>query len=664
MRCESSTRSTTSASSRSRKAERARRRAAAALGFAALLAAEPGGAREPPQEQPRAVASYTLRARLDSAAHRISGSGHVTLLNYTAQPLRELYLHLYMNAFKNDSSLFLRSPFGAGRSGQQGSVWGYIDVKRLYARELAAELWPARASGSPQEAGDETDVRVPLPAPLEPGRRLTLEVEFEVQLPQVVERTGYVRDYHFVAQWFPKLSRLMPDGSFAHFAFHPQSEFSADFGSYDVTLDVAEGEVVGATGSCEPAPAPAGRRALRCKAEGVHDFAWTAWPSFVERAERIGGVQVRVLAPPGNERNVELQLDTLRFGLPHFGRRFGPYPYPTLTVVHPPEQASNSGGMEYPTLITTGGPWYTPYSGARAIEAVTMHELAHQWFYGLLASDEHRYPFLDEGLTSYAEHSALAARYGDGSAFSGLGLTIASEALSRSIAAARGADEPIAQGAADFFSFRSLGAIVYSRTATVFSTLERVYGKQQLDLALADYARAARFAHPEPPQLVEAIRGRLGEAAARALQRALFERGQVDYLVRDLQSAPSYPRAGVFDDGDGRRTVPRPAQGPPAQWAGRAVVLRHGSLELPVDIELYFEDGSRERRRWSGEGTRYVVDHTGPARLVGVSVDPELRVLLDGDLTNNALAREDRGAPRSLERLLYFSQLLLSGGLP
>ncbi|HEY6078104.1 MAG TPA: M1 family aminopeptidase, partial [Polyangiaceae bacterium] len=383
--------------------------------------------------------------------------------------------------------------------------------------------------------------------------------------------------------------------------------------------------------------------------------AWTSWPHFVETSARVGDVQVRVLAPPGNERSAAVELDSVRFGR---------YPYPTLTVVHPPDGASNSGGMEYPTLITTGGPWFTPYTGARAIEAVTIHELGHQWFYGLFASDEHRYPFLDEGLTSYAEQSALALRYGAGSAFSGFGLSLASEALSRTFSAARGSDEPIAQGAADFVSFRSLGAIVYSRTATLFATLERVYGKPALDQALADYAASARFNYPEPAQLVHAVRGRLGESAARNLERALFERGNVDYLVRDVQSAPSDPRAGVFDESSGRRTVARSELRPPAHWAGHAVVLRHGSLELPVQIQLDFEDGSRQRRDWDGAGARYVVRYEGPSRLVGVTVDPERRVLLDDDLTNNADSSTPQGAPRALERLLYWAELALAGGLP
>lgn len=610
------------------------------------------------------MASYTLSAKLDAVEHRVSARGQISFFNYTDRPLEELYFHLYMNAFKNDESLFLRSPFGAGRSGQHGGKWGYIDVKRLYARQSASELWPNRSPTSPGDDEDETDVRVPLVQPLGPGQHLTLDVEFDVKLPEVVERTGYDEDFHFVAQWFPKLARLMPDGSFNHFAFHPQSEFSADFGGYDVTLEVPAADVVGATGSCSPVPAPPGRRAVRCVAEDVHDFAWTSWPGFRERRERVGSVDVRVLVPPGHERNAELELETVRFGLQHFGQRFGRYPYPTLTVVHPPDAAADSGGMEYPTLITTGGPWFTPWSGARAIEAVTIHELGHQWFYGLFASDEHRFPFLDEGLNSYAEHSALRARYGEASAFSGFGLALSNEAVSRAIAAARGLDEPIAQGAGDFYSFRSLGAVVYSRSASLFSTFERVYGRRELDLALEDYANFARFRAPEPEQLLDAVRGRLGDAAARNLSRALFERGSVDYLVRDLQSAAKDPHAGVFDETSGRRTIPRSEVRPAARYVGRAVVLRHGTLELPVQLELRFEDGRRELRHWNGEGERYVVNYEGGSPLVGVTVDPEQRVLIDDDLTNNAAARADQGTPRSLERLLYAAQLLLNAGLP
>src|SRR5258706_3058659 len=294
MRCASSTPCSTNASSGSPSAERRSFRRSRFGAFAVLLAsplATPAAARDAPEP----VASYTLSARLDGVAHVVTAHGTIELLNYTNVPLAELYFHLYMNAFKNDASLFLRSPFGAGRSGGHGSEWGYIDVKRLFARELGVELWPTRDPKSPGDPDDETDIRVPLPKPLEAGQKLTLDVEFELKLPQIIERTGYMEDYHFVAQWFPKLARLMPDGTFAHFAFHPQSEFAANFGRYDVTLDVPERDVVGATGVCSDSPlapdlrpalgpdpgAPKpGRRLVRCLADGGDDFAWTSWRGF------------------------------------------------------------------------------------------------------------------------------------------------------------------------------------------------------------------------------------------------------------------------------------------------------------------------------------------------------------------------------------------------
>ncbi|HEV8244863.1 MAG TPA: M1 family peptidase, partial [Polyangiaceae bacterium] len=296
------------------------------------------------------IASYTLRARLDADRHLVSGSGTIVWNNPARVPARELYLHLYLNAFKNEKSLFLRSPFGAGRSGTRAHAFGYIDIEHLTARELGSvELWPPPVRHTPGDPDDETSLRVDLPGEIGPGQRLTLDVEFNAQLPEIVERTGYSGDYHFVAQWFPKLAKREPDGSWADFAFHAQSEFYADFGDYDITLDVPESMLVGATGVLVDTKHGPGRRQERYVARGVHDFAWTAWPGFREVRERITGIDVRLLYPPGNESNRDLTLESLRFALPLFQRQYGPYPYPALTVVHPPSGAENTGGMEYPT---------------------------------------------------------------------------------------------------------------------------------------------------------------------------------------------------------------------------------------------------------------------------------------------------------------------------
>ena len=606
------------------------------------------------------VASYDIDAKLDTERHRVTGRETIRLVNRANSPLSELWFHLYLNAFKNDKTLFLRSPFGAGRSGNKAKEYGYVDVKKLTVRGGdGQDLWPTRDRHSPNDPDDETDLRLPLQSPLEPGETLELELEFEDQLPELVERTGFVDSFHFVGQWFPKLARLEDNGTFSHFAFHAQSEFYADFGNYQVTLDVPSTFQVGATGSKLREEQDKGRTRLVYRAENVHDFAWTAWDHFESRSERIAGTQVRVLYPPHQQANAEAELDSVRFALPHFNARYGAYPYPTLTLVHPPEAAANAGGMEYPTLITTGGPWYSTFGGGHFIDVVTTHELGHQWFYGLLASNEHTEPFLDEGFNSYAEAEALEARYGKASVFGGFGLSVSSTALNRLFSAARGEDEKIAQGAADFATFRSLGALVYSRTAIVLGTLARVYGSERFNHALGVYARKFRFQHPTTADFLSVMQSELDSRAVTALTLALSERATVDYLVREISNAPLSAAAGVFDGPTGREQKKPEAPHAAAEYASRVVVYRHGTLQLPVEIELGFEDGTKQRRRWDGSEFTFNVDNIGPSRLVSVNVDPEQRILLDDDRSNNWLSTENASAPHCRERALYAAQILL-----
>src|SRR6478735_8908176 len=606
------------------------------------------------------VASYTIEAKLDAERHYITAHETIRFVNRSSVALNELWFHLYLHSSKNHKTLFLRSPLGSRASGDKAKAHSYVDVKELtIVGGDAQDLWANRDRHSPNDPEDETDIRVPLPSPLEPGKTLELALEFEDQLPELVERTGFVGSFHFVGQWFPKLARLEANGTFAHFSFHAQSEFYSDFGNYDVSLDVPSTFRVGATGSRVSETRDKGRTRLAYHAQNVHDFAWTAWDRFETRSERIAGTEVRVLYPPHQEQNAEAELASVRFALPHFNARYGPYPYSTLTLVHPPESAANAGGMEYPTLITTGGPWYSTLGGGRFIDVVTTHELGHQWFYGLLASNEHAEPFLDEGFNSYAEAEALETRYGSASVFGGLGLSVSSTALNRLFSAARGQDEKIAQGAADFATFRSLGALVYSRTAIVLGTLARVYGSERFNHALGVYARKFRFQHPTTADFLSVMQSELDSRAVTALTLALSERATIDYLVREISNAPLSAAAGVFDGPTGREQKKPEAPHAAAEYASRVVVYRHGTLQLPVEIELGFEDGTKQRRRWDGSEFTFNVDNIGPSRLVSVNVDPEQRILLDDDRSNNWLTTENASAPHCRERALYAAQILL-----
>jgi hypothetical protein len=609
------------------------------------------------------VVDYTLRAELDPSAHTVHGQGTIVWTNTSRAGIRELWLHLYLNAFKNERSAFLRERVG-GRGSSTPEDWGWIDLSTLALRGnggAAIDLLPGVET---RRAGDddETDARVPLPREVAPGETITLEVTFDDKLPVVVERTGYRGSFHMIGQWFPKVARLEGDGTWAHFPFHHLAEFYADFGTYDVTLDVPEAFTIGATGPVVEARVDRGRRIERHVQADVHDFAWTAWDRWRSRRERIDGVDVTILFPPGFERVAERELAAIRFALPYESSRYGRYPYSVLTVVHPQQDAGEAGGMEYPTLITAAGPWWTP-AAVLAPEIVTVHELGHQWFYGLVATDEVTWPMLDEGVNEFAEVDAMSRWRGRSSAVDLWGLSVGDAAFQGVVSSSAAHDEPVAQPAYAFSSGASYGRLVYGRTAAVLETLARVYGDEAVARALGRYARRSRFKHPGPDALVLAFSEVLGSGPAATLRAALFEKGWVDYLVEGVWSERAATPGGVFGNAGSRETRAA-AQG--SDWEGSVLVRRRGTLSFPVDIDLYLADGSTRREHWDGvEAWRRLTWH-GPVALRGAVVDPDDRVLIDENVADNhgTAKGEGGGASRSLERAIYWAELALQAVSP
>ena len=610
------------------------------------------------------VADYTLSATLDPIGHTVHGEGVIGWRNTSRVAVRELWLHLYLNAFKNDRSAYLRERIG-GRGSTLPEDWGFIDLRRLSLRDSdgkEADLLPALEASRAGD-DDETDARVPLPHEIKPGERVVLDVAFDDKLPAVVERTGYHGTFHMVGQWFPKVARLEPDGTWAHFPFHHLAEFYADFGTYDVTIDVPAAYVIGATGPVVEARVQGGRRVERHVESDIHDFAWTAWDRFQTLHAKIADVDVTVLFPPGFAQIAERDLAAVDFALPYESALYGRYPYPVLTVVHPEDGAAEAGGMEYPTLITSMGGWSVP-PGVLEPEIVTVHELGHQWFYGLVATDEASWPMLDEGINQFAEVDAMGQWRGEGSAGDVLGLRV-SDAAIQAVSSNRAVhDEPVAQPASAFSSGASYGRLVYSRTAAVLDTLARVYGRDAVHRALGVYARRFRFEHPGPEALLAVFRETMGERPSATLRAALFDKGWVDYVVDHVTSERTTGPSGVFDTAGKRTTLLARDED---DWQGSVLVSRRGTLSFPVEIELFFADGSTHREPWDGLGESKHISWNGPVALRAAVVDPEDRVTIDMNRANNhAVASWSRSASagRSLDRALYWAELMFQAVAP
>ena len=574
------------------------------------------------QPAPR-VADYTLTATLDPVGHTVRADGTIRWTNPSTVAVSELWLHQYLNGFAGPRTYFMRT-----RSGDAWPAhpprWGRLAVESLRTADGVDLL--ATATHDPAVPDDTSQLHVALPRAVPPGASITLAVRFTATLPEAVARTGYHGTFHMVAQWFPKVAVLERDGTWSHFPFHANSEFYADFGQYDVRIRYPRGYVVGATGPRVEGPALVdGLMEERHVIEGVHDFAFAAWNRFRRADRTIGRVNVHVLHAPGDERSAARSLEVMAGALPAFERRFGEYPYRVLTIVLPPPGAEATAGMEYPTLITTGAQWWLPRR-VRDVEYVTLHEFGHQYFYGMVASNEHRYPFLDEGFCEYATARVMEDLFGRGGPIVDLPLagprfdTWAWEALG---SAGVAHPLPLDLGADEYPSWGRYGEHVYSRTAIVLRTLERRVGTRVFAATLRAYVDRARYTHPTPEAFYAVVRERLG-APWEAFVRTAFETPwRYNLAVTEAVSA----------------------RDPGGRWRGRAVIDREGPFALPVNVVFTDVRGRRRVVRIPNDRPVTVVPYEGDAALRSVSVDPEDTIPLELRRLDNARMAHERTAP-------------------
>jgi hypothetical protein len=394
------------------------------------------------------IITYAIDARLDTETHRLQASEVIRYTNHSQTPIPDLYFHLYLNAFKNDQSTFIRKRGGTWLLEDDG--WGWVDLQRLVidSAEDPADITYVQPDDKNRQ--DQTVARVLLPVPLQPGKTVTIELDFEAQLPKILARTGYHESYYLVAQWFPKLGVWEPVGRRGRaeagwncHQFHAKTEFYADFGNYDVSITVPADFIVGATGTEVGISEEDGERTIQFAAERVIDFTWTASPEFLkeERVFRmqdwvteeelqhvmtlhgisrekaaLPDVKIILLLQPEHRVQADRYFRALASAIKYFGLWYGPYPYPSITLVDPAWGAWGSGGMEYPRLITCGTSWLPPEDEFSMMgpEMVTVHEFGHQYWQTQVASTEFEDAWLDEGLTTYSTGLVMDTVYGPG----------------------------------------------------------------------------------------------------------------------------------------------------------------------------------------------------------------------------------------------------------
>lgn len=649
---------------------------------------------------PERVADYNLEAVLDPVKHTLEGKARLVWRNRSDANINRIYVHLYLNAFEGPGSTFAeeRRRMGGFRSGVETreGEYGWIELKKVEQDGEPVNWSFVHPDGGPET--DRTVARLDLIDTVPPGGSAVIDFEFHDQLPRVVARTGWFDTYHLVAQWYPKVGVLELPGErgasevrWNCHEFHLYSEFYADFGSYRAEITLPKGYTLGSTGTLigPPRETPEGVR-WHVQQDDVHDFAFTAWDKFrtLEGDAKEPPVHVKVLAPAEYEGSARDALQWTIAAIEYFSRTLGAYPYRQVTVVVPPFNALESGGMEYETFFTTVGGRGPPLR--QLTPFVSVHEFGHGYFMGLLASNEFEEPFLDEGLNQFWDLRMLGkdplqvpAPWG----LAALGLRTPKLSwwdLERS-GTQRFQADPIAGNSWDRWSMGSYG-LIYSRTAMVFHDLEARLGKDVLARGFAEYYRRWRFRHPSTADLEAALAETAGDQAPlvhRWFAEQVYERAPVDDRVVSVEAKEVLPEPGtILREGkrvertrqqvdeeirrrreEFRKAHPdaRPGEGGPFPWRSTVLVRRYAA-HVPESLVLDFEGGATETVQWP-EGERWRrIEVERPARIASAQLDPKREVLLDLDKLDDGRTRERQPAASRRWTLEFkaWNELLLS----
>ncbi|HVO10810.1 MAG TPA: M1 family metallopeptidase [Vicinamibacteria bacterium] len=646
-----------------------------------LLLPPPAGPDAPglppvPAVSPR-NASYTIEARLDPGEHTIAGSLVLDWRNTSDRALSSFPFHLYWNAFRNNLSTTAR---GEGRRrrfepGEDRRRFGWIEVRSVRRVDEGEEdLTPTRQYlHEDGNADDRTVMEVRSARPVAPGASARFRIEWDALEPYGDPgRAGWVHDYHFVAQWFPKIG-VFWHGSWNAHPFYPTTEFFSDFGVYDVRLTLPRGFVVGATGRLqESRDNPDGTRTLRFVQEDVHDFAWTASRRFLERRGRFEDpgyppVEIRLLVQPEHEHLAARYVEATKIALRDYGTWAAPYPYPQITVVDP-AWGSASGGMEYPTLFTGGARILSPPE-LHSPEGVTVHEAGHQFWYGLVANNEFEEAWLDEGFNTYMTAKAIDASLGEpawGRRVLGgrewTGARLGWPVVQRGVRVPRGADEraELREGGKEDVMARpgwayrdaaSYGLNSYSKPALVLQTLEGLLGDQTMTRVLRTYARRFRFAHPATADFIAVVNEVTGQDWRWFFDETFFSSDLCDYAVT-VDRQPVRVPTGWLEGRDGkleyRKAPPKPS-GREGAVDSRVTVVRRGEVRMPVQLRVEFEGGRVANETWDGRD-RWKRFEYPSAKVVRAVVDPEGRIAIDVDRVDNEWIDTDGPARRASTR--------------
>jgi hypothetical protein len=652
------------------------------------------------------VVAYNIDAKLDTGKKTLDATETLTYKNLTGQPLASIPFHLYLNAFRPESTFTRETHLTGGvrdpedESSYPAEKLGSITISHIEA-DGYGDLTAAMHFIAPDDnnAEDHTVAELTLPHPLAPNDSITFRLTFHDVFPLSVARNGYKRDFIMGGQWYPKPG-VFWHGAWNCHQYHSSTEFFSDFATFRVSLTLPRRFLVGASGvPTGEVINPDNTKTLSFYGEDIGDFAWAASPNFTitdgTYLSSLGPVKIHVLALAAHPKAGPRYLDIIQKTLAQFDQRYGLYPYKIVTVIDP-EPDSEISGMEYPTLFTGDTSWYEP---THLTEVTAEHEFGHQYWYGMVATNEFEDAWLDEGINSYTEVKVLAAILGPNTSVFDRSYASAGDYENIRLEYTFEPDfDPVTRWAFKFRDFNSYGGITYGKSATLLATLEGIIGRDTMDEAMRTYFLRYRFTHPTTEDFLRtieevaiknsratAIGGTVINRSAQTVPQpdtsplvaqtgiaAVFNAPATSQVIPISSLRPYFNQAvygtQVLDYAVDQVSsdplkwwLPEPKDKKQIQYLSTVYLRRKGDFILPVTAEIVFDDGTRLREHWDGVDRWTKLTYTRNAKILSVEIDPDHTVLLDKDFFNNSYTTATNNIPaRKLSNLWLSLQQLLA----
>lgn len=422
---------------------------------------------------------YNISAELNEKDKTLSATEKVRFVNNENVDLKELYFHVYTNAFKEkDTAPFLFDDFN--RAYSRGFQSGYTEISTVKANNGGDLKFSFQGEGN-------TIMKVELTEPLKQGSAIELTMDFKVTIPPANERFGYGEDHFNLGNWYPIVAVYDKEGWNLDKYYPIGDPFYSDSSNYDVTIKAPKEYIIASSGILLKEKEEGENKTWQFQSSNMRDFAFIANKNFKVSEKTVDGTIVKSYYYKTDEKRGKDALDTGVKSIKVFNEKFGKYPYPVYSVV----ETVFPSGMEYPGLVYISENYYKTISNKDALTIVVVHETAHQWWYSLVGNDQIDEAWLDEGFATYSESVYIENAISEERGKNYFNNSV--EERHNEVIAEKVIDGVVVRGLEDFRNWDDYGPTVYTRGAVVLNELRNKFGDEKFFEIMQKYFMEYEF---------------------------------------------------------------------------------------------------------------------------------------------------------------------------